>query len=325
MVMPIEHYLKENIDDNVKIKPWNEKNIFPVFIRDAYIFYEMMLLKTPCLLMEAQNEMPGIDNIQKHINQIRNLTDRHIVLLYKEITRYRRKSLIRNRISFMVEDGQIYLPFLGLVLNKVQENVDSEMKHFTTSAQIAYLYFLYHKDDVLSVTEFAKKLGLTNMTASRALNDLYHANLITYKTGGKTGRNKEYKRIPDSDYYFKGRAYLKSPVRKSIYVMTKPLGALTAGLDALAKLSILNPPNHPVTAVGRKQFDTHKFEIIENRDLIKDVPLMEVQLWDYDPNLFSDKHHVDPLSLYVSLKEDMDERIEQALEEVLRGEPWYTD
>ncbi|HHY23494.1 MAG TPA: MarR family transcriptional regulator, partial [Clostridiaceae bacterium] len=195
----------------------------------------------------------------------------------------------------------------------------------TTSTQIAYLYFLYHKEDVVNMTEFAEKMGFTKMTASRALNDLYNANLLTYEIGGKTGRSKEYKRIPDPDYFLRGREYLKTPVKKIIYLKTKPLGALTAGFDALAGLSMINPPGRSVMAVDRNQLNKEQIEIVKNKDLIKDAQLVELQLWDYDPKLFSDKHHVDLLSLYASLKEETDERVEQALDEVLQGEPWYTD
>lgn len=53
--------------------------------------------------------------------------------------------------------------------------------------------------------------------------------------------------------------------------------------------------------------------------------LVELQLWNYDPKLFSNKNHVDLMSLYAILKEETDERVGQALEEILRGEPWYTD
>jgi hypothetical protein len=175
------------------------------------------------------------------------------------------------------------------------------------------------------MTEFADKMGFNKMTASRALNDLYHANLITYKIGGKTGRSKEYKRITDPDYYMYGKEYLKTPVRKTIHVKTKPLGALTAGFDALAELSMINPPSHPILAVDKNRLKKEQIEIVENKDLIKDSQLVELQLWDYDPKLFADKRHVDLLSLYVSLEEEADERVEQALEEVLRGEAWYTD
>lgn len=325
MIMTAELYLKENIDEQITIKPWIKKNNFPVFLRDTYNFYEVTILGTRCILIEAVDEMPNIDQLKKHIKQIKNLTDRQIVLFYKDITRYRRKSLIENRIAFVIEDGQMYLPFLGLDLKKVKEHVEEEAKGFTAPAQIAYLYFLYHKEEVVNTTDFAKKLGFNKMTASRALNDLYHANLITYEIGGMTGRSKEYKRIKDPDYFLRGRNYLKTPVRKIIYTKTKPLDALTAGMEALSELSMINPPGHPIMAIDRNKLNNEQVEVVNNKDLIKDTKLVELELWDYDPGLFSNNGHVDLLSLYASLKEETDERVRQALEEVLRGEPWYTD
>jgi NADPH-dependent 7-cyano-7-deazaguanine reductase QueF-like protein len=322
--MTAELYLKENIDEQITIKPWIKKNNFPVFLRDTYNFYEVTILGTRCILIEAVDEMPNIYQLQKHIKQIKNLTDRQIVLFYKDITRYRRKSLIENRIAFVIEDGQMYLPFLGLDLKKVKEHVE-EAKGFTAPAQIAYLYFLYHKEEVVNTTDFAKKLGFNKMTASRALNDLYHANLITYEIGGMTGRSKEYKRIKDPDYFLRGRNYLKTPVRKIIYTKTRPLDALTAGMEALSELSMINPPGHPIMAIDRNKLNNEQVEVVNNKDLIKDTKLVELELWDYDPGLFSNNGHVDLLSLYASLKEETDERVRQALEEVLRGEPWYTD
>lgn len=325
MIMTAELYLKENIDEQITIKPWIKKNNFPIFLRDTYNFYEVTILGTRCILIEAVDEMPNIDQLKKHIKQIKNLTDRQIVLFYKDITRYRRKSLIENRIAFVIEDGQMYLPFLGLDLKKVKEHVEEEAKGFTAPAQIAYLYFLYHKEEVVNTTDFAKKLGFNKMTASRALNDLYHANLITYEIGGMTGRSKEYKRIKDPDYFLRGRNYLKTPVRKIIYTKTRPLDALTAGMEALSELSMINPPGHPIMAIDRNKLNKEQVEVVNNKDLIKDTKLVELELWDYDPGLFSNNGHVDLLSLYASLKEETDERVRQALEEVLRGEPWYTD
>ncbi|RQD72225.1 MAG: MarR family transcriptional regulator [Tindallia sp. MSAO_Bac2] len=325
MIMTAVPYLKENIDEQLTVKPWDKKNHFPLFLRNSYRFYDMKILETQCVLMEVLHQTPNIDQLQKHIKQIKNIADRQVVLFYKDISRYRRRSLIEKRIAFVIEDGQMYLPFLGLDLKKAQEQAQQEVKRFTTPAQIAYLYFLYHKDEVVNMTRFAEKMGFNYMTASRALNELYHANLITYEVGGKTGRSKEYKRIPDPDYFLNGRKYLKTPVRKTIYTRTKPLGALNAGLDALAGLSMINTPDHPVMAIDRKQLNEEKFEIVRNKDLIKDSKLVELQLWDYDPKLFAENQHVDLLSLYASLREDTDERVEQALEEALRGELWYTD
>jgi hypothetical protein len=37
----------------------------------------------------------------------------------------------------VIENGQMYLPFMGLDLLKAQENVEQEVKGFTTPAQVA--------------------------------------------------------------------------------------------------------------------------------------------------------------------------------------------
>ncbi|MBN1623808.1 MAG: MarR family transcriptional regulator [Clostridia bacterium] len=325
MISKAEQYLKENIDEDLIIEPWLKKNLIPIYLREIYNFHEMTILGTPCILMEVINETPTIDQIQKHIKQIAYLNDRHIVLFYKYLTRYRRKSLIENRIAFIIEDGQMYLPFLGVNLKKAQEHTEDEIKTLTTPAQIAYLYFLYNKEDIVNTTVFAEKFGFNKMTASRALNDLYHINLITYNIGGKTGRSKEYKRIQDPDYFIIGRDYLKTPIRKTVYTKTKPVESLIAGLSALAGLSTINPPNHPTMAIDRNKLNKEHIEIIKNMDLINDMRLVELELWNYNPKLFSTSHHVDLLSLYLSLKEESDVRVEQALEEALRGETWYTD
>ena len=75
-------------------------------------------------------------------------------------------------------------------------------------------------------------------------------------------------------------------------------------------------------AIDRKKLNLEELDIVENTDLIKDSQLIELELWRYDPNLFSDGPYVDLLSLYASMKEDTDERIENALKEALREEPW---
>ncbi|MEA1973919.1 MAG: helix-turn-helix domain-containing protein [Bacillota bacterium] len=325
MIMEIKSYLAENIDTNVKIKPWQGKNDLPIFLKELYNFHEIIILEIPCILVEIVDELPDVDMLQKHIKRIKNFTDLKVVFYYKDITRYRRKSLIQHRIPFLIEGGQMYLPFLGLDLNKETEEIENQVEYFSPSTQLVYLYFLYHRNTEMSATDFSKKLKFTKMTASRALRDLYNANLLTYEIGGKTGRTKKYKRISDPDYFVNGQPYIKSPINKIVYVKVVPIGALIAGLDSLSKISMLNPPDHPIRAMGLEEFRKKKISIIKNMDQVKDEKLIQLQLWDYNPKLFSDNQHIDLLSLYATLKSEKDERIEQALEEVLRGERWYMD
>lgn len=320
-----ETYLNKNVDAKATIKSWQKKAVFPVFLLDRYSFYEMTILGTSCVLMEISDEKPGIDTLLKHIRRIESLTDRPVVLFYREITRYRRQSLIAKRIPFLIENGQMYLPFLALDLKKDFELAEREVKPFSTSAQLAYLFFMYNRDKVVNVTEFSKIMGLSQMTASRALNELYRARLLTYEIGGATGRSKKYKRIPDPGYFRKGREYLKSPVKRVVYMKKAPSEALVSGTDALAQMTMLNPPGYPVRAIGKESLGNLEPKIITNPGLIEDTRPTQIEIWDYDPKLFSENGRVDLLSLYISLRDGKDERIEQALRDALRAQTWYTD
>lgn len=324
MVRNVERYLKDNIDNNITIKPWKSLNELPLFLKKAYTFYEMEILSKTCILLEVSDDMPGVEVLQKHINRIAEITNQPIVLYYKKMTQYRRKSLINNRIPFVIDDGQMYLPFLGIDLKQAPQFIEKSKGKFSASTQRAFLFFLYNKDLVINTTEFAERMGITLMTASRNLNDLYDASLMMYEVGGKTGRSKEYRRISDPLYFKNGSQYIKSPVKKVLYVTEVPEGTLDAGLLALAELSQLNPPGQLVKAMGMAQFNENKIVIIRNSDIVKDQKGVELQIWNYDPKQFSDSNQVDLLSLYASLRDEKDERIELALEKAMKGESWYT-
>ena len=49
---------------------------------------------------------------------------------------------------------------------------------------------------------------------------------------------------------------------------------------------------------------------------------LEISVWSYAPSLLAKGNAVDRLSLYLSLKESQDERIEAALEEMMRELQW---
>ena len=325
MLAIIELYLKENIDSETIIERWDDVKKTPMFLRSIYRFHIITILKFKCILLEIIDEAPGVDSIKKHMNSIEKITDQQIILYYKQITRYRRKSLIENNISFIIEDGQMFLPFLGLHFKNTDACVEKKIKIFTPSAQIAYLYFLYNKEIRINITEFSEALEWSKMTASRALSELYNAKLLTYEVGGQTGRSKYYKRVDDPDYFERARELLSTPINKIVYVKVEPEDSFTAGLEALSELSMINPPGHKVRAIYGDYLNNNDLEITENYDIIKDKKLVELQIWKYNPKLFQNKGIVDIMSLYLSLKEENDERIEQAMEEVLRGEKWYTD
>jgi hypothetical protein len=53
-----------------------------------------------------------------------------------------------------------------------------------------------------------------------------------------------------------------------------------------------------------------------------DPESQEVEVWSYNPELLSGGQIVDRLSLYLSLKDNEDERVEAALEHMMEAVSW---
>ena len=320
----LENYLKKNIDKSIHIQPWGGKQKLPMFLLEIYDFYQTVLLGQHCILIMLLNESPGINVIKKHILVINKTTDENLVFLYKSISLFRRKSLIEHRIPFVVENGQMYLPFLGMDLRMIIDIPAKGIDTFSSSTQMTFLYFLYHKGLRINATKLADILQVSNMTASRILTDLYTTGLLTYEISGKTGRSKVYKRIGDTDYYLLGSRYLKNPIQRTIYIDRMVSDLLVAGLEALSMVSMLNPPKNSIRAISKKRLNEVNQYLVQDRDRIADEKHVELQVWNYDPLFLSNEPYVDHLSLALTLKEIPDERVVQAMEKRLKDEKWYT-
>ena len=98
-----------------------------------------------------------------------------------------------------------------------------------------------------------------------------------------------------------------------------------AGLDALARMSMLNPQKRSVRAISRTEARKLEAQFVKDMDRVRDENLAEIQVWEYNPELLSKNGTVDVLSLALSLGDSNDTRVEQAMTKRLQEETWYTD
>jgi len=112
---------------------------------------------------------------------------------------------------------------------------------------------------------------------------------------------------------------LRSPVKKRLWVKTfsnEPFG-VKAGLSALAYYSNLAEPANPVLALEGKQWKKVK----TNGDVmildIVEPNASELEIWSYSPKMFGENVVVDRFSLFLSMREDNNERVQSALKGML--------
>lgn len=324
LIRQLEQYLRETIGIMVTPHLWDKSNGLPQYLRERYRFFTMDILGIECLLMADTGEAeqpPAV--IRKHMDQVKVRYDTNIVYVRRTVTSYNRKRLIEQKVSFIVPGNQMYLPMLGIDLREHLKRLQEKRPVFSPSTQTLILHVLWQKEiDTLTPAKIAHSLGYSPMTMTRAFDELETSGIGEHSMLGKerhlsfaeTGKPLWEKVLP----------YLNTPVRKRLYVassMQTGKGSL-AGESALAKYTMLAEPKIPIFA-----FSTDEWNLRMQHDKISKLTLpepgsFEIELWKYDPHLFAHEEKVDRLSLYLSLKNSTDERVQSALDALLGGMEW---
>jgi DNA-binding transcriptional ArsR family regulator len=319
-----KRYLKEALDIDAHPKQWPETGKLPIFLRNLYGFFEVRILKVSCLVMAAKDKAEQTPaKIHKHMLQVRKRWQDEVIYLQQKVTAYNRKRLIQHKIPFIVPLNQMYLPFLGIDLREHFKIIREAEASFSPSTQVVVLYYLFHNDKLdFTPKKLARELGYSTMTMSRALDELEDTGLGTIVMEGRKRVlrfDKDKKKVWEI-----ALERLRSPVKKILwvkYLLNEPLG-MKAGLSALAHYSNLAEPPSPVLALEGKQWKRIK---TNDNAMILDIAepsASELEIWSYSPSLFAKMGVVDRFSLFLSMKEDNDERVQSALEEMMEQVAW---
>lgn len=297
---------------SIRYEPWDNKSILPLYIVNSYQFYTAYIENIRCIVIQPIEELPTLPSLKKQIQKIRVIDDVPVVLYSKTISFYRRKSLLENHIPFMT-DKQVFLPFIGTLL--VDEKETEKIKDkFVYSTQLLFLAYMYNHEKKVYVSDLSKSLPFSAMTLSRAVKQLEMTDLfLVYKDGvNKVIESKySYKELFDRIQH-----YLLTPVRQVGY-MDQSLVTdhmVLSGESALSEMSMLNPSRIRTYAVYEKDFNNS--QLID--ELIDPDVQIKVEIWAYNPQLFTHTNIADTLSIVLSLKENKDERIEKILEDILK-------
>lgn len=320
-----ENYLFENLGLISHLKPWGKEKGLPYFLRDLYRFYECELLSQPLLVMAARDEKETTPaTIRKHIGQLQKKWSHEVLYLHPAISTYNRKRLIEQKISFVVPGNQMYLPVLGVDLREyVRSKRAEKIKKFSPSTQALVLSLLYDwPEDGVTPSQLADKLGYTSMTMTRAFDELEVSGLadVSMKWRERVLRVEGER----EQFWEKCLQHLRSPVSKRVKVQAPydqyPLPL--AGESALSRFSMLVAPSRSFYAVSGELWKTMQREWqMGELSSHTDISVV-IEIWKYPPELFATQETVDPLSLYLSLLESNDERVEMALDELQEKFPW---
>ena len=301
-----------------------EPNDLPLYLTAGRTYKRLTIAGQSFVLVRTRtDEKFGVIAFEKQAAQLSEKYGTPVAFEFESISKTQRNSLIERNISFIAGSDQLYLPFFGIALrNHFTRPKLIKTDKMMPATQSLFLWLLYkcHGEPVMK-KDAAEAIGVTRTSLTRASEQLAGMELISQEKSGKEFLMKPKK--TGIDLYRKAQPFLINPVQKTITVQNDrnydqyPL----SGESALSERSMLNPPAVPVRSVWKATFNCDAATEIDVRWETKANPL-RLEMWKYDPGLFSKAGIADPVSVAMSFENNADERIEEAIEEYLEGYAW---
>lgn len=285
----------------------------PNFIYARYEIKKVTLDGKAAVFVYPKDELESVNVVKKHIDRISRAEGAPAVLILDHLTYRQKEYLLRDHIPFVVDGKQIYLPFMAVYLQERGDREQIERTALLPSAQLLLLYFIYQGCGELMTSKAAEGLGFTSTSISRASRQLEELGLIQME---KRGVQKVI--LTDKtpkELYDQAKGSLTSPVKRKIFVPKKEIGEKLplSSYSALSEYSMVNPPTVETLAAG----SVAAWEKISTNRMQNSDDQCTIELWRYDPRKLTDGECVDRISLALALRDDRDERVEEALEEML--------
>ena len=272
--------------------------------------------KTLCVIQSKSNESFTPLKYRKITEQIGQVTGMPVAVLMKSPAYYERERLISQGVYFIVSDKYAFLP--SLIANvRVKESTKLPEK-LIPAAQYILLYCLLDDNRVYTIRELAMILPYSYLAISRAVINLENLQLCKVKKDSAGTKNIFFE-YSKRELWEKSQKYFSSPVKKILYSDTVPEDIFSiSGINALSHYSRLNPEPYGTVAIWDRKFAD---SFIRSNEIEGNY---KIEIWKYPVFMPHQPDHkiVDKLSLYLSMKNEPDARVEKELGILIENMPW---
>jgi len=326
----IQNYFQSIFGVKPEIKRWAKSKGLPFYLLDEYAFDVVTLHGCQCLVLLAHEPFENAAKIRKHIDILKKIVDPPILYATGALQSFERKRLIEAGVQFVVPGNQLFAPQLGLDLREFYRSRQAEKTVLSPASQavlIATLNRGWEENDTFRGTDLVDADLYSKMTISRAMKELHSFGLIEPVSSSKSILWR-FVAAPKA-IWEKSLPVLQSPVKRVVYADWQPVAQRVAGLSALSRLSLLGEPSIPVIAFTKESWDLEVARSGRAEVDPFDKPVVEVEIWSYSPDHITGQtripmspESVDPLSLYLSLRNNVDDRVQLSLDEMMEKIEW---
>ncbi|RRJ86349.1 MarR family transcriptional regulator [Paenimyroides tangerinum] len=326
----LKEYIYHLLGQKIELKKLSDNilNKLPFLFRNSYEFYSTRISNHELIFLVLDKEDTfNPQQLRKQLEIIRNVFNKPVVVIAEDITTVNRKRLIDYKISFISPGKQMFLTELLVDFQDFNKKEDFRKNiKLLPSAQLIVLYHILHREDDLSkytFKELADKFQYTQMGITKAVNDLKRMGLIDVIG------TKEKSIVFENDVpklWKQAEDLFVDPILKAVYIDKKPEKLLRSNTTALEEYTDMNPGLQDCFAIERNRFYQLKKEK-QFTNLNEENGTYALEVWKYNPEIIAKgitkKNNVDPLSLYLSLKDGfIDERTDMALDQIIKKYIW---
>lgn len=321
-------YLSQNFNLQPSFNQLINNYKIPLYLQGNYELFESELLGHRVIWAKIRDKFDlSPEQLQKQNLQLKQLLHAPIIFVFEKLESWHRKRLIEKNVGFVQPYKQLYVPDLLLQFNDISRNqklAEKQVDKLTPPAQLAILYHLQVGSlENKLFREIANRLNYSAMTVTRLVKELENYQLVTIE-------GLKEKSIKFSDL---GRELWE----KSFSLMTSPVLEIwltdhfvqdfhfrKAGDTALATYTMIGESSQPTFAIGKEEFRSLK-TLGTLHQLDKKNGTVKIEVWTYNPVILSNKQDADKLSVYLSLQNAEDERVQAERQELLNQISWLQD
>ena len=306
-------YIKKELGQAIGISSVNTQSVkgLPSFLTSMYRFFHCKINgQSVTFAKYASANIIAPSNYKKHEKILQQLWHQPVVFVFEHLQSYNKPRISALGLNFIVPDSQIYMPDLLVVIKKTPKSQTATSGDpLSPTAQTVLLHYLYGNDNDLTFRQIQDALKMPYPTVCRAIESLANANLCsTVGSRTKTIHFDDNK----TELLQKALPLMKTPVQRVVFSDIIPNKTFKSGITALAEQTMLNPDEYKHLAISKE--DLKGMDTFSDDDNYRPI---HIEVWSYKPELFAQNGIVDPISLYLSMKDNTDERVKHELEQLI--------
>lgn len=315
----MKDFIEKKLGIELKIEQADYKDRLPMLYAALYEYMVAKMGKVEWVIAVPREQI-HLSQLRKQHRQMEKLLNMHCCIYLNKTSPYSKNAMIADGIPFVIEDRDIYLPFLGILLAADTEREIKPVQKISFIAQKMIITAIYENWQGMNVTKAAEALGITKMSATRCFDEIEFFEIPIL---GLKGKSRIINMPEDKQTFWNQvKGILRNPVIATFFLNEDRKFKTKGGMSALDDYSMIADNNYPTYVISKKEMsgaDIKNKQVSGKSDDVK----CAVQEVGYIVD-FNGGKDIDPLSLALSLSDEEkdDERVEISVREMLEEYVW---